>query len=97
MGIFESIFGNAEIVYFPGCYSSAFISGKVENYKNILRKIGINFSFKKEMCCGGFLEEAGYEKQIRKLARENKEIFEVKKTKEMPFASKNYCLPCAKK
>jgi len=80
---FFGLFENSETLYFPGCFSSAFLSDKAENYKNILRKLKIDFSLQKNMCCGGFLEEAGYEKQLRKLARENREIFEGKKTKKI--------------
>lgn len=83
MGIFEGIFGSSETIYFPGCYSSAFLSSKIENYKRILKKIKVDFSVQKDVCCGGFLEESGYEKQLRKLARENKEFFENKKTKKI--------------
>ncbi len=83
MALFN-IFGNSEIIYFPGCYSSAFLQSKIENYKKILKKLGIDFSMSKDLvCCGGVLDEAGYEKQLRKSARENQSFFESKKTKKI--------------
>lgn len=72
MGLFSAIFGNSENLYFPGCYSSAFLENKIENYRKILKKLKIEFSTGNEfMCCGGFLEENGYDLQLRKIAREN--------------------------
>ncbi len=67
-------FMDKSILYFPGCYSSALLKNKVENYRKILKKLDINFWMPKEkdfLCCGGFFDEAGYEKQFRKLARDN--------------------------
>lgn len=70
MGIFG--FGNKEVLYFPGCFSEAFTDNIVENYERILKKIKLSFSKdSKFVCCGGILSEAGYEKQLRKLAKEN--------------------------
>lgn len=72
MGIFG--FGKSENLYFPGCYSNAFLTNKIENYKRILKKLKIDFkTAKEETCCGGFLDEAGYEKDLRFLAKENQE------------------------
>jgi Fe-S oxidoreductase len=74
MGIFG--IGSSENLYFTGCYSYAFLRDKAENYEKILKKLGINFlSVDRFICCGGFLEEAGYEKQLRKKARENMDYF----------------------
>lgn len=85
MGIFG--FGNKEIIYFPGCYSSSFLSSKIENYKKILKKIGIKFSTiensKEIACCGGFLEEAGYHKELRKIAKANFNLLKEKKIKKI--------------
>jgi len=76
-----AIFGlfKREIIYFPGCFSSAFLESKIENYKKILKKIGISFDIpktKEMLCCGAILEQAGYEKQTRKLAKENASFLE---------------------
>lgn len=76
------LFGNSETLYFPGCYSSAFIKGKIENYKRILKKLDIDFDTQKEdICCGGFLREQGYDKQLRKQAKENNLEFKDRKIK----------------
>jgi Fe-S oxidoreductase len=79
-----SLFRNSETIYFPGCYSSAFLNNKINNYKRILNKLDIDFKFQKEFfCCGGFLEESGYEKKLRKLAKENFEKLQDQKTKKI--------------
>jgi len=73
--------GKSDNLYFPGCYSSAFLEKKVEQYRKILKKLKIDFKIQKQSdfrCCGGFLDEAGYDKQLRKTARENQEYFEKK-------------------
>lgn len=82
MGIFG--FGNSENLYFPGCFTSSFLEKKLNNYKRILKKLDINFNFQKDfMCCGGFFDESGYEKQLRKNARENQGKLESKKRKKI--------------
>lgn len=72
MGIFS--FLDKSTIYFQGCYSRAFGEDKLDNYSKILKKLGVNFSLlNEEGCCGGFLDEAGYEKQFRKISRELKD------------------------
>ena len=79
MGIFG--FGRAETLYFPGCYSSSYLTDKVENYKRILKKLKMKFETIKDLnCCGGFLDESGYEQDLRKLARQNFELLKNKET-----------------
>lgn len=74
MGLFG--LGRSDNLYFPGCYSSAFLEPVIENYKRILKKFNIDFKLQKtERCCGGFLEEAGYDKQLRKTAKDNRDFF----------------------
>ena len=74
------LFGNSENLYFPGCFSSALLEKKVENYKRILKKLGISFTTEKDfMCCGGFFDESGYEKQLRKTAKQNQDFISGKK------------------
>lgn len=85
MGIFG--FGSKETIYFPGCFSSAFERARVENYKRILKKIKTNFSTledsKEFVCCGSFLDEAGYEKQLRRIAKANFSYIKDKKIKKI--------------
>ena len=81
-----AIFGlfSKEVMYFPGCFSSALLKDHTENYRKILKKLDISFMMSKEaVCCGGILEEAGYEKQLRKLAKENSQSLEEKKIKKI--------------
>ncbi len=82
MGIFG--FGSKETLYFPGCYSSAFLPNIIENYEKILKKLDIEFTTTSDfICCGGLLDECGYEKQFRTKARENMEFFKTKATKKI--------------
>lgn len=72
-------FGKSENLYFPGCYTERFAEKSIDNYKRILKKLDIDFKVQKSFkCCGGFLDEAGYEKDLRKLARENSIEFKEK-------------------
>jgi Fe-S oxidoreductase len=82
MGLFG--FGEKETIYYPGCYSMAFLKDKIQNYRNILKTLGVDFSFREDsLCCGGCLIELGYEKNARKLARENISFLTGKKTKKI--------------
>jgi len=82
MGIFS--FTDKSTMYFHGCYSQAHARDKVENYKKILRKLGINPVIAEEkLCCGKILEEAGYEKNFRKIARKNLSLLRENKIKKI--------------
>jgi len=77
-------FGRSDNLYFPGCYTGKFAENSIENYKKILKKLDIDFNLQKNFkCCGGFLDESGYEKDLRKLARENSEEFKSKEYKKI--------------
>jgi len=81
MGLFG--FGS-NTVYYPGCFSLAKLKNKVENYKKILKKIGVNNSLPEDFrCCSGILINAGYDKEARKIARDNLELFEKQKIKKI--------------
>lgn len=72
-------FGRSDNLYFPGCFTSSFLNNKIENYRKILKKLDIDFKIQKEsICCGGFMEESGYEKELRATARNNNENFQEK-------------------
>jgi len=65
-------FTDKTTLFLPGCYSLAFLSDKVENYKKILKKLDIRPVISDNFfCCAGSLLEAGYEKEARKIAKEN--------------------------
>lgn len=72
-------FGKSDNLYFPGCFTSSFIPDKIENYKKILKKLDIDFKVQKDQaCCGGFMDESGYEKELRLTAKKNNEELESK-------------------
>lgn len=82
MAIFD--FGNSSILFWPSCYSSAVLSEKASNYRKILKKLAIKVSSPDEFfCCGGFLINAGYDKEARKIARENFDSLKSKKVKKI--------------
>lgn len=75
MGIL-SMFKTGNTLYYPGCLSKYVLTGEVENYKRILTKIGIDYIvLPSELCCGSPVLNAGYEKDARKVARKNLELF----------------------
>lgn len=80
------LFEDSETLYFPGCFSSAFARSKIENYRRILKKLRVDFDLAREkdiICCGGFLDEAGYEKNLRKSSRDNLEVLRKKGIKKI--------------
>jgi len=80
------LFRNSETLYFPGCFTGSFLKSKIENYTKILKRLKIDFRLYKEkefVCCGGLLEQNGYEKQFRKNARENLEFLNKKGIKKI--------------
>jgi len=82
MGLFG--FGEQATIYLPGCYSLAFLSDKVQNYKNILKRLNIDFRFiEEQLCCAGCLIDLGYETPARKIARDNLSFFKEKKIKKI--------------
>jgi|SRR3989344_4869258 len=75
---------NKDVLYFPGCHSSAFNEPKIKNWERILKKLGVSFWIAEDfVCCGGFFEENGYEKELRKLARENLNFLKEKGVKKI--------------
>ena len=75
MGLF-SIFGKSNTLYFPGCTTYFKFKENFEIYQKIFSRLGIGFKIiDKKICCGLPALEAGYDKEARKLARRNFEIF----------------------
>ncbi|MCW1309464.1 MAG: heterodisulfide reductase-related iron-sulfur binding cluster, partial [Candidatus Nanoarchaeia archaeon] len=76
MGIFSRIFGG-NVLYYPGCLTKFVAKELGENYKKILRKIGIDFIELKdlEVCCGSPALSAGYNEDVKNLVKKNYEIF----------------------
>ena len=72
MGIFGF---KSNTLYWPGCYSEAKLKSKVGQYRKIMKRLGIGCRVKTDMkCCGGVLINAGYDKEARKLIRENFDV-----------------------
>lgn len=73
MGIFD--FWKRDVLFWPGCYSLATNKDVAKNYRRILRRLGITTTaIDKISCCAGVLIDAGYDKESRKIARDNMEI-----------------------
>lgn len=65
-------FWRSDILFWPGCYSLATNKDASHNYRRVLRKLGIKTTMTDKIpCCGGIIIDAGYDKEARKLAREN--------------------------
>ena len=74
MGIFG--FGRGKTLYYPGCLTKGVLKEQFENYKEIFNKLGIDFVLLgDEVCCGLPILNAGYRKDVRKLARKNFDLF----------------------
>jgi len=72
----SSLFKRTNTVYFPGCFGYFKLKKIFELYKKIFLKLKINFKIIDEkICCGLPALEAGYEKEARRLARKNFELF----------------------
>jgi len=75
MSIF-SIFKKSDILYFPGCVTYFKHKESYEIYKKIFSKLGIGvIELDDKICCGLPALEAGYEQEVRRLARKNFELF----------------------
>jgi Fe-S oxidoreductase len=76
MGIFDRIFGG-NTIYYPGCLTKFVAKDLGENYKKILKKIGVDFIELKdlEVCCGSPVLSAGYKEDAKNLAEKNYNVF----------------------
>lgn len=75
MGMFG--FGKGKTLYYPGCLTKGVLKEQFENYKEIFNRLGIDFVMlsDSEVCCGLPVLNAGYRKDVRKLAKKNFELF----------------------
>ncbi|MEM4330942.1 MAG: (Fe-S)-binding protein [Candidatus Pacearchaeota archaeon] len=63
-------------LYYPGCMLKFGMNKELENYKEILNLLGIDFVLiKEEQCCGSPVLNAGYVKDFKDLIKKNYEIF----------------------
>ena len=75
MGIFG--FGRGKTLYYPGCLTKGVLKEQFDNYKEIFNRLGIDFVMllDAEVCCGLPVLNAGYRKDVKKLARKNFDLF----------------------
>jgi len=83
MGIF-SYLKKSEVFYFPGCMLYFKYKEYFDLYKKIFNILNISFiTTDKTVCCGIEALEAGYEQEVRKIAKENFQIFKDNRVKEI--------------
>ena len=76
MGIGEWFGLGKKTLYYPGCLTKGVLTEQFENYKKIFNKLGIDYVLlMDEVCCGLPVLNAGYKKDVRKLALKNLELF----------------------
>lgn len=79
MAILSWLFGRNNL-YYPGCLTKFVLKDKLENYKEILNRLGIDFIILQDnVCCGSPVINAGYDKEAYNLASLNFELFNKKK------------------
>lgn len=76
MSIFEKLISK-NTLYYPGCLSKFVARDLVEDYRQILRAVGVDFIELSdlEVCCGSPVLKAGFEEGYRKLAEKNLAVF----------------------
>ncbi|MEM7825326.1 MAG: (Fe-S)-binding protein [Candidatus Aenigmatarchaeota archaeon] len=76
MKIFEKLKGG-NVLYYHGCLKKFVAKELGENYRKILRSIGIDFIELKdlEFCCGSPALNAGYKEDTKNLAEKNFKVF----------------------
>lgn len=69
-------FGSTTL-YYPGCLTKGVLKEQFENYKEIFNRLGIDYILltNMEVCCGLPVLNAGYRKDVRKLAKKNYDLF----------------------
>lgn len=76
MGLFNWLKGE-KVLYYPGCLTKGVLKENLENYKEIFNRLGIDFVMlsESEVCCGLPVLNAGYKKDVKKLAEKNLKLF----------------------
>ncbi len=77
----KNVLGMGKILYYPGCVSKFKQKQLTDNYKQILKKLGIDFMMLEieELCCGLPLLNSGYKESFEKNIEKNSLIFKNKK------------------
>jgi heterodisulfide reductase subunit D len=70
-------FGKGKTLYYPGCLTKGVLTEQFDNYKEIFNRLGIDFVMllNDEVCCGLPVLNAGYRKDVKKLAKKNYDLF----------------------
>jgi Fe-S oxidoreductase len=75
-GFARKIFAR-NVLYYPGCLVGYYAKDLDENYKEILKKLGINFiQITEFVCCGSPVLNAGYANEYEKLKEKNIQMFD---------------------
>ncbi len=71
-------------LYYPGCMLKYAMKKEMENYKEVLNLLGIDFiMIPDEVCCGSPVFNAGFKKDSKKLAEKNLKIFKERKVRKI--------------
>ncbi len=67
-------------LYYPGCLTKGVLSKEFENYREIFNRLGVDHILLTdyEVCCGLPVLNAGYKKDVKKLAEKNLKLFKEK-------------------
>ncbi|MCP3682286.1 MAG: (Fe-S)-binding protein [bacterium] len=72
---FDHLLGG-NTAYYPGCLTHFALPEVEQNYKTILKKLGVNFvTIPETICCGSPALHAGYKEDFERLRTKNKETF----------------------
>jgi Fe-S oxidoreductase len=84
MNILDKLLGG-NVLYYPGCLIKFVARDLADNYKKVLRKIGVDFIElrEKELCCGSPALNAGFKETAKSLAKKNFEVFKEHRVKKI--------------
>lgn len=71
------LFTGGNTLFYPGCMVKFVLQDIYENYRKILRKLGVDFIELKELelCCGSPALAAGYTEDFKKIVQKNTKVF----------------------
>ncbi len=72
----KSLFEDRNTLYYPGCITKFVYKDLLKNYRQLLRKAGVDFIELKDLekCCGSPVINAGYKKDYQDLITHNKKV-----------------------
>jgi len=74
MGFFSKLFSR-NTLYYPGCLAKSVATDINENYREILKNLGIDFLIIEEfVCCGSPVLNSGFEEDFERLKKKNIEL-----------------------